>query len=90
MEKTAQSNDNTIVKRFANGSKLSTLLIVVVIAVLLGSTSGFFLASKSGSKINAPVANKNAPKTAATDEARCRDFADGTIKPKESKKADYS
>jgi|SRR3989344_1997898 len=90
MEEAARPKETTVVKRFASGSKFSTLLVVVVIAVLLGSASGFFLASKSTSKIAVPIADKNAPKTAATDESRCRDFADGTIVAKDTKKVDYS
>lgn len=84
MEEAAPARRN-LIKHFSGGSKFSSLIAVVVIALILGSVSGFFLAGKSsGSKINPPTPGST-PKTAAADSQLCRDFAEGTIKPKDAK-----
>lgn len=62
------------------------LLLVVAAALVLGSITGYTLAAKkpnSGGSVSSLVANQQ-PKTAQQDNQTFRDFAEGTIQPKQN------
>src|SRR3989344_3440209 len=83
---TAQEKTHKL-KAFPVSSRFNILIIMVVLSLVLGSTSGFFLANKQTSQtgLTGP-ATEEAPKTAAQDNRLCRDCAEGTIKVKPAPK----
>lgn len=80
------------VRRFPVSSKFNTLLIMVVLAVVLGTASGYFLSTKQSGLVSSSSSGSGAeaPKTAGQDDRLCRDFAEGTVKAKPQKEGDYS
>lgn len=77
LTKPIQSNFNT--------NKI--LVIILVISVILGTTTGYILNTKSPSKIKSNGQNgSQPPKSAGQDTRTFRDFAEGTIKAKPAPK----
>ena len=69
-------------KLFTDTHPLKLLLSVVIVAILLGSLTGYILSNKGSVSTITPLGNLGAPKTAQQDTGTFRDFAEGIVKIK--------
>lgn len=84
-----QLPENLPLKSFSEGSLNRIFIIILVAAVILGTSSGFILAKGKGR--SAPGTNQSTdsgstPKSAQQDNRTFRDFAEGTIQKRPAPK----
>lgn len=81
-----------IIKRFQVPQNPIRLLVGILVAtVVLGTLTGYSLASKGKNGLNSAGLSLGAPKTAQQDNRTFRDFAEGTVKarPQPSDPSEY-
>lgn len=82
MEESKDSKVTNLTKHFSEMSPSRLLLIVIVASVVLGTITGYVMATKGSSdKIVTPLGN-TAPTAPQQDTRTFRDFAEGVIKAK--------
>lgn len=82
-----------LLQKFNFSSSHTKLLVgILVVALLSGVGTGYFLSSSSGGKVAPQIPVAGAPKTAQQDTRTFRDFAEGKIekKPEPKNGAAYS
>ena len=80
-----------LVHKFSFESITRVMIIVIVISLLAGVGTGYFLSTSSGSKSAIKIPLNQKPNTAQQDSKTFRDFAEGKIiKKPDPKTGDYS
>ncbi len=86
-----QTEEVTLAKPLNLSSNLPKILVaVIVIALISGITTGFYLSNKDGSPGKVATTLGQPPKVASEDSKTFRDFAEGTMKVKATTQNQYS